>query len=185
MKRTAAFLFMLVILISGLWIPPKQAHACSCAQVPSVQTGVEQSAAVFSGKVLEIKEPSFSVMRSSADPVRVVFEVKESWKGISETQAAISTAMSSASCGYEFSAGKEYLVFANGEPGKLNVSLCSSTKELASATQDLAVLGKGQQPTEQIDLTVPWGIKYRWILWVSILIVIIGFTWYGVRRITR
>jgi hypothetical protein len=43
-----------------------------------------------------------------------------------------------------FSEQKEYLVYATiGDDGGLNTSLCSRTKELSAAGEDLALLGAG------------------------------------------
>jgi hypothetical protein len=119
-----------------------------------VQEELEQSSAVFSGKVIGVvNKNKFNIMQSSADPIGIVFEVKEVWKGINQTQVIVNTARDSASCGYEFSS-TEYLVYAHESNGELSVSLCSRTTQLSSAQGDIEKLGMGKKPTEEVSLDI-------------------------------
>jgi hypothetical protein len=60
--------------------------------------------------------------------------------------AEVVTAVSSATCGYNFEVGKSYLVYAGTFDGKLNVSLCSRTALIDQAGEDLQALGLGATP---------------------------------------
>jgi hypothetical protein len=92
-------------------------------------------------------------VQSSADPVSVLLEVRDVWKGVDTTQVWVWTAKHGESCGYEgFEVGQEYVVFAYGEPERLETGLCERTKPLASAAADLAALGTAYTPTEQVEL---------------------------------
>jgi len=76
----------------------------------------------------------------------VRFQVDKQWKGVTTDTVPVVTAADSAACGYPFVTGKTYLVYArklDGEP-ELQTNLCSRTKPLASAQDDLAALGEGQ-----------------------------------------
>ena len=142
---------------------PNTSHACSCIESGTVKEELTRSSAVFSGKVIEIVDKNKnSSIQSSADPIAVVFEVEESWKGMDQTQVVVYTERSSASCGYEFILNNEYLVYVHENTGNLNVSICSRTTLLSAADQDTEDLGIGERPTEQIviDLTTENATNY-------------------------
>lgn len=125
-------------------LAPDRAYACSCAveagvtKQERVQEAFSQANAVFAGKVTGVEDPPPSSVVSSADPVTVTFDVSEAWKGVQAETLEITTPMSGASCGYEFKAGEEYLVYA---PEDMEIWLCGETKLLSDAKVDLETLG--------------------------------------------
>lgn len=122
------------------------AYACSCAQPEPIAVELQNSDAVFTGRVLQVNKPL--VVTSSLDPIRVLFEVQASWKGAEEKIVEIATASSDASCGYsDFAKKKDYLVFAHQTERGLEVNLCSRTQPLARATGDIALLQSIHAPT--------------------------------------
>ncbi|CAH1054551.1 hypothetical protein [Paenibacillus pseudetheri] len=138
------FLSITLIFMALLTVHPSVTYACSCVVPAEPLEAMESSSAVFTGKVVDKKEPKGTLI-SSADPVKVTFEVDSSWKGVEGNQVTLTTALSSASCGFEFVEGESYIVYASangeGESDKLVASLCSRTKLLASASEDLKELG--------------------------------------------
>lgn len=168
---------ILALLIMGIPLisSPSTAYACSCAPPPSVEEELERKTAVFSGKVIEISGPNNKILRSSADPVAVLLEVDTIWKGINASQVMISTAESSASCGFNFDLNTEYLVYAYGEEDDLQTGLCERTTLLSSASDDLSILGEGKTPSEQVNLLQQDSFisPYIWILAVTFFIALI------------
>ncbi len=155
MKKTIQmsmlFLFVWSLFFTAL---PSTGHACSCVQPPAVQQALADADAVFVGKVTNIKEPKPDALGtiSSADPVAVTFQVSQIWKGITDKQVTITTALDSAGCGFEFAADKEYIVYAYQNDAKvLETTICTRTSELTAAGEDLAALGKGQAPTQEAE----------------------------------
>lgn len=146
--RNVAFtglrLALLSAIIAGWFVStPAKSFACSCIMSGTPTEELAKSTAVFSARVTDINVPTRFVSFSSADPVKVTFQVDDVWKGpIQETQVA-TTARSGASCGYEFEEGKEYIVYAQGDESDLKVSLCSRTRPLSQASADLEELGPG------------------------------------------
>jgi hypothetical protein len=151
------------------------ALACSCAPT-TPQQSLERSNAVFSGKVINVAKFS----NSSESGVRVTFDVSKVWKGTNKQKLVVTTSDSSASCGYSFQEGKEYLVYASSQENKLQTGLCSGTKSLSEARTDLAALGRGETPTvassnpSQLQLLRNWQkwrekniSNYRYTLRVS------------------
>ncbi|WP_409973740.1 hypothetical protein [Bacillus sp. Bva_UNVM-123] len=144
--------FIRFILVFVIFIPlfnylPNTSFACDCVEPYPVKDELNRSSAVFSGKVVKIEDENKNkLFQSSADPIAVQFEVKETWKGLNQKQILVYTERSSASCGYEFDLNNEYLVFAMEVDGQLKVSLCSRTKLLSAAASDFQELGKGEKP---------------------------------------
>jgi hypothetical protein len=160
MFRIYRLMMILPLLALIFAASPKPAYACSCMMPGSPLEEMERSAAVFAGKVVKMDAPGGQII-SSADPVTVVFEVSRVWKGPEEAQITLTTARSSASCGYEFSGGVEYMVYAyEGESG-LEAGLCTRTMLLANAGEDLEVLGEGSIP----EAPVPESSSQPFLLW--------------------
>ena len=136
---------LISVLIFGacLTVGARVALACTC--VPSAGPGeaLEQAAAVFSGTVVQIKrhKPADDIFSA----VEVVFRVGQMWKGVGNRTISVFTGSHSAACGYGFSKGRTYLVYAAGNSrGRLSTSICSRTKRLKDAREDLNQLGAGK-----------------------------------------
>ncbi|BBI34978.1 hypothetical protein KCTCHS21_43770 [Cohnella abietis] len=94
-----------------------------------------------------MENPEQKEIMSSADPVKVTFEVQTVWKGQIENKTVVNTAVSGASCGYTgFALGAEYVVYAYGNADKLETGMCERTKLLESADEDITELGTGYDP---------------------------------------
>jgi hypothetical protein len=150
MKRPHLWVLSTVLAALAL-LSARPALACKCA-LPSVEEGRADASALFEGRVLSIEEKS----REGAMPVNhVKLAVVRSWKGLDrEEQVEVTTNTQSAACGYTFAKDTSYLVYARESDGQLDVSLCSRTRPLADAAEDLAILGAGATPvrvTKAID----------------------------------
>jgi hypothetical protein len=152
-KRLAMVLFVVVVCLAT---GPGRAWACSCVQPGTPAEELAKSTAVFTGRVVDVHTPTSEVI-SSADPVQVTFQVYSVWKGPVNEQLVVTTARESASCGYAFSQGLEYLVYAYGSESELAADICSRSRSLSGADGDLAALGHGTDPAAgQLDQpTVP------------------------------
>ena len=181
MRKKILLTMLLSVLFSliSMSIVPTTSYACSCVEPPSVEDELERSQAVFSGKVLEVKEQKDfrGYMKK-----RVLIEVAETWKGVSESQVFITTGSGGGDCGYEFQVGQEYLVYATestmyGSQAELVTIICDRTTELGAAQEDLAVLGEGKEPTVQVDLTVEKSNLMMWVIANIILVIVIFLAW--------
>lgn len=155
MKRIKGMIIVLLFPTIILSLLPIKASACSCIAPQPVATELNKKTAVFSGKAINIKQTGGIFQQSTDDPVFVTFEVKEIWKGVNSSQVIVKTERDGASCGFGFHINKEYIVYAYGdsESGHLATSICERTKLLSTASEDLAVLGKGEVPTKKVDLS--------------------------------
>src|SRR5471030_2669781 len=113
------------------------ARACSCQSSGPPCQNYFQVDAVFAGTVQSIvpmpdDNPPFR-------KVRVEFTAVTPFRGTQGATATVLTADSGAACGYDFTKGEQYLVFARREtPGAaLETSICSRTRALSQAADDL------------------------------------------------
>ena len=131
----------LIVVVAVALAVPGWTLACTCAVLPP-QQAFARSTAVFAGTVTGIEGPAEGSVVSSADPVRVRFSVWRVWKGPRQRALVVSTARMSISCGYPFTTGGVYLVYAYDRDGALETNLCTRTRPLALAAEDLLALGE-------------------------------------------
>lgn len=114
---------------------PEKAFACSCAPKPELETALEQASLVFVGRVEDQRPSPFK-----KGQIEVKFIVFRKFKGFEELPKSefvlIHTAKDSATCGYNFTNGFEYLVYATGTPANFRTNLCSRTEVLENAQLD-------------------------------------------------
>ncbi len=134
MSRTVpgivSFLLVGVLAVHPVW-------SCSCTEPTTFEGAFAGSEAVFSGVVVGIHEIENSFL------VRVEFDVVDCWKGDLSGQVALVTEADEASCGYPFTVGVSYLVYAIHRrlvEDQLYTHLCSRTHGLAHSP-DLGQLG--------------------------------------------
>lgn len=149
--KKAMTLLVFIFMIGSF---PSISRACSCAYLPSVEEEVESSKAVFSVKVVDIKE---KLNLKGYTTKSVLFEVTNTWKGVEESQIIITTGQGGGDCGYNFIKGEEYLVYANesimyGAKSLVSI-ICNRTGVLSSSQEDLEILGEGQPPIEEVNLS--------------------------------
>jgi hypothetical protein len=98
----------------------------------SVTVPLKQSAAVFTGEVLEVKDGGIYI--------EVRLRVERSWKGVEGNEVSLLADRTTESTRY--GVGQKYLVFAGKQDGKLFTGNCSRTKKLEYAQGDLEQLEK-------------------------------------------
>jgi len=134
------YIYITLALIVFTFAAAGTSLACSCvvsrdSVKKQIAASYDNSTVIFSGKVTSV-EPAADGMY-----VIVTLTVKESWKGTNGTEIKVKTAKDSAMCGFNFEAGKEYLVYTNGIAGDLSVGNCSRTSQLEGNT-DIKYLAK-------------------------------------------
>ncbi len=155
-------LFSLVLLAI---IMPEPAGACSCVPPRTPGAEFDQASAVFSGRVLEQHELT---LPNIENPVQVSLQTYRVWKGTALSRIAIRTGGGSASCGYPFQPGQEYLVYGFDYQGDLTTNICWRTRLLGNAGEDLAALGEGQ------TIYTPSAIDAFLANWPIILLSLLG-----------
>ena len=129
----------LAVLLAGLlsFLLPERSYACSCLPLGSPTEELEESGAVFMGKVTSI-----SILEGTGnyDTAMNEFAVTTVWKGpLAETRFIRTEPRGM--CGRSFAEGEEYVVYSFASDHK-----CSRTRMLSAASSDLIELGKGHAP---------------------------------------
>jgi cell division septation protein DedD len=119
------------------------AWACTCRPA-SDQEYFNQAEVVFTGTVVGRDDPNAgSQARSSSDSIVWTFHVDRIYKGEAAEQQAVRSAMSGASCGFEFAMAQRYEVFARTSDGALTTGLCDGNRQLAEGATPVAPAGAG------------------------------------------
>ncbi len=133
-----------LLLVASLAFGAETGLACTCAPSKGPAAELELAAAVFSGKVVEVRKH-----RQGEDifaRVEAVLRVERAWKGVEGATVSVFTASHSATCGYGFKGGRTYLVYAYKDAGgRLSTGICSRTRRLKDAGEDLKELGAGRE----------------------------------------
>jgi hypothetical protein len=143
---TAAFL-----LVAFLTTGSARLHACSCARFSQPCAAEWTADAIFVGEVLNINQLTEPEMWGSR---RVTFVVRESFKGIGERVVDVFTGSGGGDCGFGFTTGSSYLVFAGRSPttGRLGTGTCSKTALLSWSNDQLKLLRRVPQSSGEPTL---------------------------------
>ena len=130
---TYAFFFC-VISTGSAW-------ACSCSAPVTTAEALNRSTAVFRGRVVKISIPTFDwigLTRTGAH--RVTFQILRQWKGPSAETAVVVTRLTAEGCGFPFEEQKEYLVYVADELKHTQSGICTGTKSIADAEEEMEEL---------------------------------------------
>ncbi len=109
------------------------AHACSCV-MPELEGAIASADAIFEGRVVSFEEGL------------VVMRITQEWKGVDTETLEFSAGPSL--CEYPFEVGGFYLVYAEHDGSGLATHLCSRTRAISDAEEDLRALGAGITPVD-------------------------------------
>jgi hypothetical protein len=133
----------LIVVASALLVPARSSWACSCLKLGlSPCQEARMSGLVFVGTAL--REQSITLRGTPDFPRlpgrRIRFSVEEMLVGTPRESVLIQTPASDASCDVGFEIGKQYLVYAWSLEEPYGASVCSRTRPLSAAKNDLALL---------------------------------------------
>ena len=121
-------LVLVALLVPALVVVgASSALACSCVPRQPDHKAIEDAAAVFSGTVVDAEDGA----DAGLEPVTWVFEVDTVHKGDVSPTHEVTSHTQSAACGFAFTEGKRYVVFAYEEAGELQTNSCLNTRALA------------------------------------------------------
>ena len=131
------------------WLSAAPVEACSCMQPGPPCNAYAQAHAVFSGRVNDIRQRAHT--REEGYELwqrRVFFEVIEGFRGVEGKTVEVLTGQGGGDCGYGFAPWQEYLVYAykDAMSGRLSTSICSRTRSLGRAGEDLNYLRQRDRP---------------------------------------
>ena len=134
---------LLTIMIGGSFLVIEPAYACTCMAPATAAEALQKSSAVFSGRVVKIYRSFFDrVGITNTAGYRVQFEITKQWKGVPSKSTVVITRLSGEACGFPFEENKEYLVYVVTEPKDIQTGICTGTKNIAEAEQEVEQLDK-------------------------------------------
>ena len=149
----ASSILALAIAVAALWLLAGSGtvHACSCVMPGAPAEELKSHAAVFAGQVVSLSQVNRPGQAASPGlaGTGVDFRVNRVWKGDVEENTRITTPPTGGACGVPFAEGEEYLVYAYAsapEDGGYSANICSRTRPLSEAAEDLEALGEGNPP---------------------------------------
>ncbi|WP_420128697.1 hypothetical protein [Longimicrobium sp.] len=130
-------------LLGSLWItPPCEAAFCKCAAPADVPAAVAASDAVFTGRVLSVRDTTIAVGEHAWPVRRVTLRADRAWKGVESRLVVVLTGMGGGDCGFAFRRGESYLVYAHENGGVLRAGMCGRTAAVSQARADVHELGQ-------------------------------------------
>jgi hypothetical protein len=181
-------LWLCLILLIGLFSYPQSVMACTCMYPGPPSSEFAEADAVFIGQVTRIQDEWNSATPPSSQidlqhyGYRVYFAVISSWKGVSTATVEVTTGYGGGDCGYSFSVGEKYVVYAYRKPNGLRASICSRTAELSQADEDLQYLNTIPFLFHTDVPQSPWFWLGTVSLILAVILIVIAAFWLLHRR---
>lgn len=151
-RRLASILVAAVALLSVAVLLPGRAHAVCTCSATTVEQGMDDSAIVFLGSLMEVSPPVDELVTLS-------FEVRLVYQGDVGATTELVTFATTDQCGVGDTARRgEWLVFGYAIPGGEGLPLlstCSPSTPISSTTVLPVELGEGRPPPGADSLTPP------------------------------
>jgi len=96
------------------------------------------AAAVFTGTVINSSTTTSKRGEYEVRERLVRFNIDQAFRGVKGKDVEVRTGLGDSDCGYNFRLGGQYLVYAYGDGGKLATGICSRTRTISEASDDLA-----------------------------------------------
>lgn len=150
LHQLPSLLFLLVVM--GLSATAVQ--ACSCMTSGPPCQAYWKADVIFSGTAKTAKEiPATSTVWQR---LSIRFAIESTYKGrIPGTEVEVRTGTGGGDCGYHFEGGQQYLVYAwANEDGTLSTNICSRTRPLSEANEDLQYFRNIPHPNSGANIQV-------------------------------
>lgn len=153
MRRVLTVTMLSLALLPAALLTARTVEACSCITTPSPVEAARNADAVFHAKLLSVADVPKSGPHALANKM-FTFQVMRTFKGQLDPQVNVMTTDNSAACGRDYgSLGSEWLIYATvDDQGQTHDNLCSRTKPIADANDDIveleAAAGTLDQPNE-------------------------------------
>lgn len=133
------FVFMVMSVLSVVFVFSSEIRACSCSWNPNPPCrAYGQADLIFDGVVLAIDK----VKTNTDFPLkrRAKIKVVKSYKGATSPISYVYTGDGRSDCGFTFKKGSRYLIYANSSDGFITTNKCGRNSEIKKAGDDLDYL---------------------------------------------
>jgi hypothetical protein len=137
-----AILTLMVVVVSSV-ATAEPAQACTCSAPASAGDALKRSESAFRGRVIDISLPFFDrIGLTKTGSHQVEFEILKQWKGARSKSTVVITRLTGECCGFPLEENKEYLVYVVTEPKDIQTGICTGTKNIIDAEQEMEQLDK-------------------------------------------
>ncbi len=132
-------LFIAIIVFALMALSAGNALACSCVERLPCQAYGEASAVfvgtVIDSRIITIKQANYGRSRRA-----VRLSVDSAFRGVKGLEVEVTTGLGGGDCGFGFVPTQQYLVYASEHEGKLSTGICSRTRSISRAAEDLSYI---------------------------------------------
>lgn len=139
-RNSICYIFAALVMLVSL---TPTAKACSCMESGPPCQAYWPASAVFTGQVIQVTTFTSDQENLPGYQQKLVrFAVSQTFRGVSGMTVETITGNGGGDCGYPFEVGQSYLVYAYSDQknNKLHASICSRTRLLSEAGEDLEYL---------------------------------------------
>jgi len=132
---------LVTLTMAAIGLGARDAIACTCVVGGPPCQEFFQADAVFVGTVrsIEVRKVPIDGLRVSVyDGQLVHFTIERAERGVQGIETDVWTGMGVGDCGYPFKPGQRYVVYAGRKDGGLGTGICSRTRPIGEASDDLA-----------------------------------------------
>jgi Carboxypeptidase regulatory-like domain len=129
------------VVAAAIGLSPRVASACSCMPGGPPCQAYFQADVVFVGTVrsITVRKVPLEGIDVVVDRRVVRLSIERAARGVQGTEVDVTTGSGGGDCGYNFKIGERYVVYAyRNKDGALGTSICSRTRPIADASDDLA-----------------------------------------------
>ncbi|MBL8206761.1 MAG: hypothetical protein JNM09_21190 [Blastocatellia bacterium] len=139
------FTFALILATCGMLSFSQAVNACTCASPRTVCEAFGSATAVFVGKAIGAKYSQPYKDKTGNNQTylggEIYFDVQEVFSGVKgQKRVTIHSGMGGGDCGKAFIKGETYLLYAYGKTDSLSTSICTRTRFIADANEDVDYL---------------------------------------------
>lgn len=133
-----SFLIVALLVVASVALDPVPAEACTCMPSGPPCEAAWQTDAIFRARVVSVTRGPAQGNTPGARIVRM--QIVEAFTGVQGERLDVTTASDGAMCGYDFEAGRDYVVYARSSVSGFTTSICSRTRPVEEAGDDLSYL---------------------------------------------
>jgi len=120
--RLAFRLFSIFVLLALIFAQPKRVEACICRSAKTELDRLNRAEVAFIGKVTQIS-PALS------GGFDIALDIDYKIKNVSTSAITVYTGTGAGDCGSKFEIGKQYLIYAYTDTGRLETNICTGSRE--------------------------------------------------------
>jgi carboxypeptidase family protein len=133
------WLFIAITVFALVALSAGSALACTCLERAPCQAYGETSA-VFIGTVIDSRIITTKQDKYERGRRVVRLSVDTPFRGVRGREVELTTGLGGGDCGFGFVPNEQYLVYASEHEGKLSTGICSRTRSISRAAEDLSYI---------------------------------------------